>query len=155
MDILDNIAYFDEPLRDNEALQYLLENTGNIISAGGDDNYIINNGAYFTRCIGGDIEYKYTLSELVSTFFNNRNVWFKGKFKKTDILNEIQQSVVDIMEKLNKIALKNEEISFLKKEELYNMLYIHMKAMYYYFNKDYEDVKIELKIDHSEPSENK
>lgn len=153
MDIMCAINYLDEPMDNNEALRYLLENKGNIIS-GGYGHYIINNGDYFSNWVSED-ENKYTLSELVITFFNNKNyVWVKGKLKETDNLKEIQQSVVNVMEKLNKVALKNEEISFLKKEELYNMLLFHMKAMYYYFHKDYKEVEIEVKIDHSEPYEN-
>lgn len=151
-----HIAYFDGPMLNDEALHYLLENEGNIISAGGYDNYIINKGDHFSSCTVADIGDNYTLSELVTTFFNNDgNLWFKGTFEKTDNLKWIQHSVVYYLEALNKVALKNDEISFLKKEELYNMLYIHMKAMYAYFNKDYKELDIEVKINHSEPFENK
>lgn len=157
-DIMDNIytvTYFDEPMLDNEAFHYLLEKEGNIISAGGSANYIINKGDHFSSCTVADIGDNYTLSELATTFFNNDKVWFKGTFEKTDNLKEIQQSVVDVMEKVNEVALKNEEISFLKKEELYDMLLFHMKAMYHYFNNDCKNLTIDVNIGNSEHSENK
>lgn len=156
MDNIYTVTYFDEPILNNEALHYLLEKKGNIISVIGADNYIINNGDHFSSCTVADIGDDYTLSELVTTFFNNNDkVWVKGTFEKTDNLLWIQQTVVDYLEELNKVTLKNDEISFLKKEKLYNMLYSCMQAMYDYFNNDYKEKDIEIKIDYSKLFENK
>lgn len=154
MDIMCAINYLDEPMDNNEALHYLLENTGNIISIGY-GTYIINRGDYFASCFMDDTETKLTLLDLVFIFFNNEDyVWVKGKLKKTDNLKEIQQSVVDYLEELNKVALKNEELSFLKKEELYDMLLFHMIAMYHYFNNDCKNLTIDVNMGNSKHSEN-
>lgn len=150
-----DITYLDEPMDNDDALLYLLENKGNIISMGY-GTYIINKGDHFASCFMEDIKHKLTPLELFFILFNNEDsVWVKGKLKKTDKLKEIQQSVVDVMEKVNEVALKNEEISFLKKEELYDMLLFHMKAMYHYFNNDCKNLTIDVNIGNSEHSENK
>lgn len=155
MNRLCDITYLDEPMDNDDALLYLLENKGNIISMGY-GTYIINRGDHFASCFMEDIEHKHTLLELFFIFFNNEDyVWVKGKLKKTDKLKEIQQSVVNVMEKVNEVALKNEEISFLKKEELYDMLLFHMKAMYHYFNNDCKNLTIDVNIGNSKHSENK
>lgn len=155
MNILCDITYLDEPMDNDDALLYLLENKGNIISMG-DGIYIINRGDHFASCFMEDIEHKHTLLELFFILFNNKDcVWFKGKLKKTDNLKEIQQTVVEYLEELNKVALKNDEISFLKKEELYDMLLFHMKAMYHYFNNDCKNLTIDVNIGNSKHSENK
>lgn len=150
-----DITYLDEPMDNDDALLYLLENKGNIISMGY-GTYIINRGDHFASCFMEDIEHKLTPLELFFILFNNEDsVWVKGKLKKTDNLKEIQQSVIDVMEKVNEVALKNDEISFLKKEELYDMLLFHMKAMYHYFNNDCKNLKIDVNIGNSKHSENK
>lgn len=156
MDIVNDITYFEAPMDNIKAMHYLLAKTGNILSAVGDDNYLINNGDYFTSCTDADIGEDYALTELVPTFFSNKdNLWVEGKFEKTDNLKEIQQSVVDYLGKLNKVVLKNDENSFFKKEELYDMLLFHMTAMYHYFNNDCKNLTIDVNIGNSEHSENK
>ena len=151
---MDKVTYYDAPLKNQEALQYLLSKKGNIIgNIHMTDDYIIHDDtdkkAPFTHIDPECVDVKYSLSELVTELFNpdddNNPVWFKGKRTQPHVnVDNLILQLNQQIRHLNRLCEISTKISLEEKEKTYKILYNLCNDLIYLFDGTYSELTVNI-----------